>query len=94
MFLRNEQVYLRELVSIEPGSSISFDHTFKVAANIGFVRRDGKWVPQYDSPFIVMNENSKILTWQLTMWHKVFADRGITQRLETASKVYQHSVHR
>lgn len=67
MFLRNEQIYLRELISIKSGSSISFDHTFKVAANIGYVREDGKWVPQYDSLFLVMNEDGKIVTWQLTM---------------------------
>ena len=60
MFLRNEQIYLRELIAIEPGSSISFDHTFKVAANIGYIREDGKWIPQYDSLFLVMNEDEKL----------------------------------
>lgn len=70
MFFRNGQIYLRELISIEPGSSISFDHNFKVAANISYVREDDKWVPQYDSLFLVMNEDGKIVTWHLTMGTK------------------------
>ena len=66
MFLKTEQLYLRELHSIQTGFSISFDHTFKVAANIGYLREDGKWVAQYDSLFLVINEAGKIVTWQLT----------------------------
>ena len=51
---------------ITVGSSISFDHMFKVAANIGYYREDKVWIPQYDSLFIVMNAEGKVLTWQLT----------------------------
>lgn len=65
-FLRDEHLYLREMVSITVGDTISFDHTFKMAANIGFVREDKVWVPQYNSLFIVMNKDGKIVTWQLT----------------------------
>ena len=65
-FLKDEHVYLKEMMSILPGESISFDHTFKVAANIGFLRDDGIWVPQYDSLFLVLNSDGKVLTWQLT----------------------------
>ena len=36
-------------MSINVGDSISFDHTFKVAANIGFMREHSVWVPQYDA---------------------------------------------
>ena len=59
-------LYLSEMESISIGSSISFDHTFKVAANIGYYREDKVWIPQYDSLFIVMNDEGKVLTWQLT----------------------------
>ena len=65
-FLKDERLYLAEITSVPVGESISFDHTFKVAANIGFHRDDGVWVPQYDSLFIVLGQNGKVLTWQLT----------------------------
>ena len=89
MFLRNEQIYLRELIAIEPGSSISFDHTFKVAANIGYVREDGKWIPQYDSLFLVMNEHGKIVTWQLTMGTSFSQIEVLSER----TFKYHHSIH-
>ena len=50
---------------IQIGSSISFDHTFKVAANI-YHRKDKVWVNQYNSIFLVMNRNGQVITWQLT----------------------------
>ena len=65
-FLQDEQVYLKEMMAVPTGETISFDHTFKVAANIGFYREDGKWIYQYDSLFIVMNGNGQVITWQLT----------------------------
>ncbi len=46
--------------------SISFDHTFKVASNIGYLREDGKWICEYDGLFIVLNKDGKVLSWQLT----------------------------
>lgn len=45
---------------------LSCDHTFRLASHIG-VYRNGKWVPQYDSLFIMQNEIGQILFWQLTM---------------------------
>ena len=54
-FLKDEHLYLQHTNSIKTSTSISFDHTFKVAANIGYCREDGKWNHQYDSLFIVMN---------------------------------------
>ena len=59
-------MYLREMSSIVVGNTISFDHTFKVATNIGYHREDKVWVSQYDSLFLVMNSNGQIVTWQLT----------------------------
>lgn len=65
-FLKEEDLYLREITSIDITNTISFDHTFKVAANIGFLREDNVWVPQYDSLFMVMNSKGQVITWQLT----------------------------
>lgn len=45
---------------------IRLDHTFKVATNIGYLRPDGKWVNQYGSVFLVLNERGQVLAWQLT----------------------------
>ena len=41
------------------------DHTFKSAANIGFVREsDGKWIKLLKSVFIVIGEGGHILHWK------------------------------
>ena len=77
---------------IPAGESIAFDHTFKVAANIGFFRQDGKWIPQYDSLFIVMNSNGQILTWQLTkgtaFCHIEILLKDLKERSPTIKTVY------
>ena len=65
-FLEQEQLYLKEMASLPITTSISFDHTFKVASNIGYFREDGKWISEYDALFIVLNENGHVLTWQFT----------------------------
>ena len=51
---------------IESQSLISFDHTFNVAANIGYLRDDGKWITQYISVVIIMNEDGLVMGWQFT----------------------------
>lgn len=48
------------------GSIISFDHTFKIASNIGYYRKDKVWVSQYDSLFLVMNCKGEVVAWQFT----------------------------
>ena len=45
---------------------LSFDHTFKVTANLGYLRPDGKWVPLYNSLFIALNNAGQVIAWQLT----------------------------
>ena len=45
-------------------SFLSSDHTFKVAANIGFFWNN-IWVKVYDSLFIVSNEIGMVLVWLL-----------------------------
>ena len=62
-FLKEEHV---EMITINVGETISFDHTFEVATNIAYLREDNIWVPQYDSLFLVFNGVGKIVTWQLT----------------------------
>ena len=42
---------------------ISIDHTFKVAANLGYLRPDGRWITQYNSLFIDIGQ---VIAWQLT----------------------------
>ena len=63
-FLEDENKYRCKIQSVNTGISISFDHTFKVASNIGFLRRDGKWINQYDSAFFIFNSDGKVLSWQ------------------------------
>lgn len=54
------------MFSVKAGSSITWDHTFTVATNIGYLREDNVWVPLYDSLFIVMNSKGQVVSWQLT----------------------------
>ena len=65
-FLSHEKVYLCEMANVPVGESISFDHTFKIASNIGYTREDKKWITEYDSAFFVLNDKGQVLTWQLT----------------------------
>ena len=65
-FLQNEEHYLNEMITILVTDSISFDHTFKVASNIGYLREDKKWISVYDSLMLVLNGDGKVLSWQLT----------------------------
>ena len=45
-FLNNK--YRSHLQSTVVGDSLSIDHTYKVASNIGYFRSDRKWISQYD----------------------------------------------
>lgn len=65
-FIEDDTKYRWNIQSVDTGTSISFDHTFKVASNIGFLRKDRKWVNQYDSAFFVFNSGGKILSWKFT----------------------------
>lgn len=63
-FTESEHMYTNHMAQ-KQGRWISFDHTFKVAANIGYWR-NGFCEKMYNSLFIIMNEHSDILGWQLT----------------------------
>ena len=65
-FMKEEGLYLRETLCTDTTDIISFDHTFKAAANTDFLREDNVWAPQYDSLFIGMHKKGQVVTWQLT----------------------------
>lgn len=65
-FIEEECAFISAIQSVHPGEVLSFDHTFKIASNIGYLRDDSKWVCQYDSAFIVFNGDGKVVTWQFT----------------------------
>jgi len=50
------------------GCAISCDHTFRVSKNIGMVRpgNNNKLVEQFKNLFIILNEDRKVVDWQLT----------------------------
>jgi hypothetical protein len=64
--LENEQAYKRAIQVLNIGEELSFDHTFKVAANIGYWCDDRKWVCQCNSIFLVFNGEGNIVSWQFT----------------------------
>ena len=44
--------------------SLCFDHNLKVAANIGYLQEDRKWITEYDKLLLVLNNepNSSLAT--------------------------------
>ena len=67
-FQENQMFYDTEMLNLNVKQCIRLDHTFKVASNIGYLRKDGKWITQYGSIFIVLNDLGQVLTWQ----HKLY----------------------
>ena len=65
-FFLSEGKYNHAMSQLVAKDVISLDHTFKVAANIGYLRSDGKWVTQYNSVMIILNESGLVLGWQFT----------------------------
>lgn len=65
-YLIHQGQYNMVMSKITALDMISFDHTFKVAANIGYLRSDAKWITQYNSVFIVMNQDGLVMGWQFT----------------------------
>ena len=60
-FFLNQGRYDHAMSQILAKEMITFDHTFKVAANIGYLRSDGRWVTQYNSVLIIMNEDGLVM---------------------------------
>ena len=65
-FAKNRQFYFHEMASLRTVSYITIDHTFKVAANVGYLRQDGIWITLYNSLFIVLNNIGQVIAWQFT----------------------------
>jgi len=64
---KKEMLYTQCMAQTSAATSISRDHTFKVAANIGLLRQsDQKWEKRYDAMFCILNEDGIGLSWQLT----------------------------
>ena len=40
----NKCIYFKDMAALSTSDYISIDHTFKVTANLGYLRPDGKWV--------------------------------------------------
>lgn len=57
------------------------DHTFKASANVGYWEHK-VWKKMFDSLFIVMNEKSEILGWQLTKGTSLDKVKGLLQGLK------------
>ena len=91
-FSSQEHLYLSEMASIKIGTTISFDHTFKVAANIGYHREDRVWVSQYNSLFLVMNGNGQIVTWQLTSGTSLDQVQSVLRCVSERSKKQQQAI--
>ena len=58
--------YFSQMASESTDGYISIDHTFKVAANLGYDRPVGRWISQYGSLLIVLNNCVKVIAWQFT----------------------------
>ena len=67
-FQENESFYTSEMLRMQVKQTICIDHTFKVVLNIGFLRPDGKWITQYGSVFLVLNDEGQVVAWQLTKY--------------------------
>jgi len=81
LFLENEKLYRKELSVVPIGETISFDHTFKVATNIGYLREDQKWITEYDGLFLVLNGNGQVVNWQLTKSTSVSESESLLKSL-------------
>lgn len=66
IFAENRRIYFQDMASLSTINYITIDHTFKVAANVGYLRPDGRWITQYNSLFIVLNNIGQVIAWQFT----------------------------
>ena len=55
VLLENEQFYLQGMSTIAIGESLCFDHTFKVATNIGYLQEDRKRITEFNGLLLVLN---------------------------------------
>jgi len=86
-------MYLQEMANIPIGESISFDHTFKIASNIGYIREDKRWITEYDSVFLMLNEKGQVLTLQLTKGASFAEVTGLLKSLAVRSNQQLKAVY-
>ena len=59
------------------------DHTFKSAANIGFVREsDGKWIKLFKCVFVILGKGGEVLHWKFTRGESFEEVRDIFMQLK------------
>ena len=63
-YQQNEKFFTSEMVNLK-GSTTSLDHTFKVSSNVVLFHLN-KWLIQYNSLILILNECEQVLPWQLT----------------------------
>ena len=69
----------------------SCDHTFKLAKHVGMFC-DGRWIPQYDSLFIMMNEIGEVTFWQLTMGTSFIAVVKGMESLQRRAEIHKKNI--
>ena len=89
---KDMQTFFIKQMSSVTGFGCSCDHTFKLAKHVGMFR-DGRWIPQYDSLFIMMNERGEVTFWQLTMGTSFSAVvKGMESLLKFTKRILKSSV--
>ena len=92
-FLGKRPSYQHELSQLHSDGIITLDHTFKIASNIGYFQTDSTWVPLYDSALFVLNENGKVLDWQMTTTTSVSEIIKLLSNLKARMEIHKRSLH-
>jgi len=79
-YAQKEQLYATRMC-MHPARWVSCDHTFKVVANVG-LWKDNKWITQYDTLFVVCNEDGVVVTWQLCKGTSFSKVKHLLQQLQ------------
>lgn len=90
-YFENEILYSRRMCQMTARKWLSCDHTFKVAANVGFWWNKS-WIKVYDTLFLIMNENGVVLTWQLCKGTAFDAVEHLVQELKERLDSHQETV--
>ena len=77
-FAENRDIYTHAMASLGTSAFISIDHTFKVTANLGYLRH---WISLYNSLFIVLNNVGQVLAWKFTQTTSIDEAANLLQSL-------------
>ena len=83
-------MYLSEIASVKMGSTISFDHTFKVAANILDITEKMEYGLVSTTAFL--NGNGQVVTWQLTSSTSLDQVQSVLRCVSERSKKQQQPI--